>query len=90
MDVRELSERTFFKGQGCDACLNTGYIGRTGIYEVLEVNKGIRELVLKHAPIEKIKSAAAKDGFRDMISDGIDKVFAGTTTFEEVLRSTRA
>lgn len=90
MDAQELSERIFFKGAGCDACLNTGYIGRTGIYEVLEVNKDIRGLVLKHAPIEKIKTAATKEGFRDMISDGVDKVFAGITTFEEVLRSTRA
>ena len=90
MDAQELSEGLFFMGAGCDGCLNTGYAGRTGIYEVLEVDKKIRGLVLKHASVEQVKTAAAKEGFRDMIADGVDKVFAGITTFEEVLRGTRA
>ncbi|MBI4114403.1 MAG: type II/IV secretion system protein [Candidatus Niyogibacteria bacterium] len=84
-----LAHHKFARGKGCKACLKTGYLGRTGIYEVLEMNKEIHTLVLNHAPAEKIREAAQKAGFVDMLSDGIKKVMDGSTTFEEVLRTTR-
>jgi len=85
----KIKDETFVIGEGCDACLQTGYIGRIGIFELLELNKDIHDLVLKHAPADQIKEAAEKDGFEDMIIDGIRKVFDGQTTFEEILRTTR-
>ena len=59
------------------------------MFELLELNPEIHDLILQHAPSEKIKAAAEKDGFKNMIHDGIEKVFAGITTFEEILRTTR-
>lgn len=85
----QVADQSFRAGAGCQACLHTGYGGRVGIFEFLVPNQEIHELILKHAPAERIKAAAEKAGFRDMIEDGIDKVFAGITTFEEVLRTTR-
>jgi len=88
-DVGELSKGTFLVGEGCDACMHTGYRGRIGIFEVLEVNKPIYDLIIEHASSERIKDEAKKNGFYEMIVDGLEKVFSGVTTFEEVLRATR-
>ncbi|MFC1789774.1 GspE/PulE family protein [Patescibacteria group bacterium] len=90
---KELSKKiknvTFKTGKGCKKCLNSGYQDRIGIYEILVPNKEIHDLVLKHASTEKIKDAAIKNGFHEMIDNGLDKVFDGVTTFEEILRVTK-
>lgn len=88
-NTNDLISQPFLAGGGCDACKQTGYSGRIGIFEVLELNKEIHDLILEHAPTERIGTAAKKTGFRDMMADGIEKVFAGITTFEELLRITR-
>jgi type IV pilus assembly protein PilB len=85
----KLDEMAFRQGKGCESCFQTGYSGRIGIFELLKPNKEIHDLILSHQSSERIKTAAEKDGFRDMITDGIDKVFVGITTFEEVLRTTK-
>lgn len=87
--IKDMQEHKFRIGTGCDACMNTGYHGRVGIFEILEVDKTIHDLIIGHADPERIKTAAKKNGFRDMIADGLEKVFNGTTTLEEVLRVTR-
>jgi len=84
-----LQKKTFRVGAGCAACFETGYLGRIGIFEFLEPNKQIHDLILQHVPSERIKAAAEKEGFKDMIIDGVEKVAAGITTFEEVLRVTK-
>ncbi|MFC1595174.1 GspE/PulE family protein [Patescibacteria group bacterium] len=84
-----LEKRKFKVGKGCDICIGTGYVGRVGLFELLELNKEIHDLILTHAPAERIREAADKQGFRDMIIDGIQKVFDGATSFEEVIRTTR-
>ena len=84
-----LSQHKFFVGAGCNACLNTGYSGRIGLFELLELDKKIHDLILEHASAEEIKSAAQKSGFEDIITDGINKVFSGIITFDEVLRTTK-
>jgi len=88
-DLKDLAQQKFLFGEGCDACMHTGYRGRVGIFEVLEVNKSIYDLIIEHAPSERIKNEAAKFGFYEMMVDGLEKVFKGITTFEEVLRATR-
>lgn len=85
-----LAKKKIKVGKGCDACLGTGYRDRIGIYEILEPDRETAELVLKHAPATRIREAAEKKGFHDMITDGIKKVLAGETTFEEVLRTTKS
>jgi len=82
-------ELSFNKGKGCETCLNSGYLGRVGIFELIKPDKKIHDLILTHSPAEKIRSAAEKMDFPDIVSDGVDKVFKGITTFDEVLRTTK-
>jgi type IV pilus assembly protein PilB len=77
---------TVIKGQGCKACRNTGYLGRVGLFEVLEVTKNIRKLITERADSDIIAKAAMAEGMRSMFEDGLIKVRDGTTTIEEVLR----
>jgi len=77
---------TFFKGQGCDECGQSGYFGRVGIFEVILANPQISQLILKSATAEEIAKEAKKAGTISMIEDGFLKVLAGITTVEEVLR----
>jgi len=86
----KINEIKFKKGKGCEHCFETGYLGRVGIFEFLTMNKEIHDLILKHESSEKIKKAALKEGFYDMISDGLAKVFQGKTTFNELLRTTKS
>jgi general secretion pathway protein E len=77
---------TFYKEVGCPACLQTGYRGRRGIYELLLVNDEIRKLILKNVDSVTIKKAAVASGMNTLLIDGVGKVLAGKTTPEEVLR----
>lgn len=78
-----------YHGKGCAICSQTGYKGRIGIFEVLAVSEGIRDLIVKKASSDQIKAQAIKEGMTVMIEDAIKKVIAGITTIEEVLRATR-
>lgn len=79
----------FYEGRGCEACKFTGYYGRTGIYEILPVTQPIRELILQRASSQQIKQKAVLSGMRTLRQDGLEKVFAGLTTFSEVVRVTQ-
>ncbi|MDD5225861.1 MAG: ATPase, T2SS/T4P/T4SS family [Candidatus Omnitrophica bacterium] len=76
-------------GKGCKACNNTGYKGRAAIYEILLINEEIKSLILTKAPSHIIKEKAVKLGMHTLKQDGWDKVMAGITTPEEVLRVTQ-
>lgn len=76
----------FYRGKGCEECGGKGYKGRVGIFEILETNDEIRELILKKVASEEIRKAALKAGMASILADGLDKVAAGITTVEEVLR----
>ena len=76
----------FFQGKGCDVCNHTGYFGRMGIYEVLEVNDFIREAVMRRADAGEVKKIAVKNGMITLLEDGFTKAVAGLTTIEEILR----
>ncbi|NQU74918.1 MAG: type II secretion system protein GspE, partial [Planctomycetes bacterium] len=80
--------KQLFKGQGCPACLQTGYHERIGIFEFLTVNEPIREAVLQRARASGIKALAMTDGMTTLRADGIAKATEGVTTTEEVLRVT--
>ncbi|OGJ62603.1 hypothetical protein A3C52_00455 [Candidatus Peribacteria bacterium RIFCSPHIGHO2_02_FULL_51_15] len=75
-----------YRGKGCDACGNTGYRGRVGIYELLEVNKPIEELIIARASSTDILLKARENGMMFLFEDGLDKVKAGLTTIEELMR----
>ena len=70
-------------------CHNTGYLGRLGVFEVLEVSKDIRRLIAEKADSDSITKQAVMEGMETMLDDGLDKVLKGMTTIEEVIRVTK-
>jgi len=76
-------------GRGCDACAGTGYRGRSGIFELLPVTEGVKDLILSRADAGAIRAKSVAEGMRLLREDGWEKVRRGTTTIEEVLRVTR-
>ncbi len=81
-----LTNQKFYKGQGCPQCNSSGYSGRIGIYEVLSVTEGIRKLVSSRKDAGEIAKQAISEGMERMMQDGLNKVAAGLTTIEEVMR----
>ncbi|MCM8779009.1 MAG: Flp pilus assembly complex ATPase component TadA [Candidatus Omnitrophica bacterium] len=79
----------FFRGKGCLTCRQTGYLGRTGIFELLVMNEEMAELVVAKSPSRDIRKVALKNGMESLRDDGIRKSRAGLTTLEEVLRVTQ-
>jgi len=77
---------TLYKGKGCEVCHGTGYKGRSAIFEFIEIGKAMRELVLQKPSASQIWQLAKSEGAKDLFEDGIEKVKAGITTLEEVLR----
>lgn len=75
-----------FKGQGCNFCVQTGYLGRTGIFETLVVTEGVGKLILEHSSTNAFEKAGTLGGMITMKQDGYLKVLEGITTMEEVLR----
>lgn len=79
-------ESAFYYGKGCKACGDSGYRGRIGIYEVLEVTDAIRQAITERKNASEIKQVAVREGMTTMVEDGFNKAFKGITTIEEVLR----
>lgn len=80
------TKMVFYSGKGCDACDNSGYLGRVGIHEVLDVDDEIRDAIMHRANADEIRVIAVKNGMTTMIQDGFNKVLNGITTVEEILR----
>lgn len=74
---------------GCDRCLNTGYLGRTGIFEFLIPGPEMRPMILKNQDADTLRRSAVAKGMKTMMDDGLEKAAAGVTSLEEVLRVTR-
>src|SRR6266853_1362055 len=85
----EIETAKFYQGAGCEECRQLGYQGRMGIYELLILNEGLRPLILNRAPASTIAQRAMEQGMRTLRFDGWNKVRAGLTTIEEVLRVTQ-
>ena len=77
-----------FKGRGCQTCNGTGYKGRVGLYEVMEITEGIRDLIMVGATAVELKKRALEDGMLTLRMSGLEKIKVGITTVEEVLRET--
>ncbi len=86
----EIASGKFYKGRGCNACNGTGYRGRQGIFEMLEMNNTLRELAFNRAPLADIRNAARASGMRSLLEDGRLKIRNGVTTAEELVRTTQA
>ena len=79
----------WFLSSGCEGCRGTGYRGRTGIYELMGMDDSIRRLIMERANASTLRSASVQRGMRPLLQDGAQKVLAGRTTAEEVLRVTQ-
>jgi general secretion pathway protein E len=80
---------TFYRGLGCDECMQTGYRGRTGIYEILLLEDDVRQMILSRSDANTIRNHAMAKGMRVLREDGARKILGGITTTEEVLRVTQ-
>lgn len=89
LQEKDIQEGNFMAGKGCKKCLNEGYYGRAGIFELLIIDEEIRELILKRSSVSEIKKSGLKKGMKTLRMDGIEKVKKGLTTFTEVLRVTQ-
>ena len=88
--TRDVTSQRFYYGKGCEHCKKTGYKGRTALFEMMDVNDTVRELMLTKSSAAQIRIAAQKSGMRTLRDAGIQKIFAGITTIEEVVRETLA
>ncbi len=88
VSAHELGDKHFFTGAGCAACGQTGYRGRRGLYELLDINDPIRELITSRAPTVVIKQKAVELGMNTLREDGLRNIYLGNTTIEEVLKYT--
>ena len=88
-DIKKINSAIFYHGEGCHRCNNSGYKGRVGIYEVMEVNEKISDQINNRANADVIKKIAREQGMSTMFEDGLAKAQQGITTIEEILRVTK-
>jgi type IV pilus assembly protein PilB len=84
----QVQGKKFYYGRGCERCNNTGFKGRTGLFELLVMNDTIRDLVANNASTDAIRQAARKAGMKTLREAGLQALFSGITTIEEVVRET--
>jgi type IV pilus assembly protein PilB len=75
-----------YSSPGCNACHNTGYCGRHAIYEVLEVSHKIRRMIIEGSSDDAIKRQAIEEGMKTLLKSGLEQVFKGATTLDEIRR----
>lgn len=87
-----LSELRLYHGvdKGCKSCAGTGYMGRLGVFEIMELSDDLHLLITQKAPAETIAKKAVESGMRPMIEDGVNKILQGLTTVEEVVRNIKS
>jgi type IV pilus assembly protein PilB len=84
----DVLDKKFFRGRGCAACNNTGYKGRVGLFEFMVLNEEIRDLINRGASTEQLRDAGLRTGMYPLRTSGLEKVYEGITTIEEVIRET--
>ena len=87
-DPSEASRIPTYRGRGCDACNHTGYKGRVGLFEVMEIGDGLRDLILRGGTSTQLKRMAIQDGMITLRASGLQKIRDGVTTLDEILRET--
>jgi len=86
----EVGDKKFYYGRGCEQCNNTGYRGRIGMFEIMTFNDELRDLIMKRSSTNVLRAAARKNGMRQLRENGLDIIYDGITTIEEVARETLA
>jgi type IV pilus assembly protein PilB len=80
--------KRFYHGRGCAACNNTGFKGRTGLFEYMPINDLLRDLINRGSSTEILRNASIQNGMRSLRLTGLEKVYSGVTSIEEVIRET--
>jgi type IV pilus assembly protein PilB len=88
ISAHEIGDKSFYTGSGCEACGGSGYKGRQGLYELLDISDPIRDLITERAPSVVIKQKAIELGMHTLREDGLRNIYLGNTTIEEVLKYT--
>jgi type IV pilus assembly protein PilB len=88
LSPHEIGDKSFYYGKGCEACNQTGYKGRKGIYELLDITDPLRDIINQRAPTVVLKQKAIELGMITLRQDGLRSIFDGDTTIEEVLKYT--
>jgi type IV pilus assembly protein PilB len=86
--AEDVEGRTFYYGKGCDACNNTGYKGRQGLYEIMMLDDAMRDMIVQHASTQILRVEAKKRGMRTLRECGLMAIYDGVTSIEEVVRET--
>jgi type IV pilus assembly protein PilB len=84
----DVQGRIFYYGKGCEACNNTGYKGRQGLYEIMTLDDPMRDMIVQHASTQQIRLECKKRGMRTLRESGLMAIYDGVTTIEEVVRET--
>jgi type IV pilus assembly protein PilB len=88
MTSEQLVGKSFYRGKGCEKCNRTGYKGRLGIYELLIMNDEMRDMIMRNASTEELREAARRNGMITLRESGMEGIFTGLTTADEVIRET--
>ena len=86
--MADLKGRKIYRPGGCNKCRDTGYKGRKGIFELMELNSVMREMVFRKEPVDKVKEQARLSGMVTLLEDGVRKIFDGLTSIDEILTIT--
>jgi type IV pilus assembly protein PilB len=84
----DVAGKTFYFGKGCEACNNTGYRGRQGIYEIMMFDDELKDMIVKHASTQVLRAESRKRGMRTLRQSGLLAIYDGVTSIEEVVRET--
>jgi len=80
--------KKIYRGRGCESCNNTGFKGRSGLFELMEMNDALRDEINDGASTQRLRNAALKQGMRPLRTSGLWKLYDGVTTIDEVIRET--
>ncbi len=84
----DVEGKTFYKGRGCDNCMNSGYRGRMAIFEIMLLDDNLRDLIIKKVSTNVLRSEARKKGMRTLRESGLLSIYDGATSIDEVVRAT--
>ncbi|MEQ9067491.1 MAG: ATPase, T2SS/T4P/T4SS family, partial [Gimesia chilikensis] len=88
LPIEQARQYSFYYGKGCATCNNSGYKGRTGLYELMDVTDEIRDLITEDASVDDIRNVARSQGMTTLREAGLKLIFDGVTTIDEVVRET--
>ena len=88
MTSDQAADKKFYRGKGCERCNRTGYKGRKGLFELLVMNDELRDMVMRNASTEDLREAARRAGMVTLRDSGMESIYNGETTADEVIRET--